>query len=403
MVASRSRSPRARASADAAAKKIIVNSWNEWDPLKHVIVGVPDESSVPALEPAFEAKAVGAGVDLGKVNLGRVRDPSVLKVAREQLDGLCDVLRSRGIQVDRPTPLPSTTGVQTPFFSASTLFGCMPARDMLLTIGSTIVEAPGSWRCRYWETMCYRDLLQGYWSADRQMKWMAAPRPLLVDESYNKWWALGTDEERAAWVKQDPPKFASNENEILFDAADTIRLGRDLFVQHGCTTNQMGIEWIRRQFPDHRVHTLNFPSDPWPMHIDATLVPLKPGLAMINPERPLPRKQAELFTEHGWDLIKAAPAAHKQPPPGCGSSVWLSMNVLSVDEHTVCVEASEVHQQKQLEDLGFEVIPVKLRDAYVCGGGLHCATADVHREGTLRNYFGDMSDVDSPDNGQDSA
>jgi glycine amidinotransferase len=388
---SRSRSPHTRAKSDS--KPIIVNSWNEWDPLKHVIVGVPDESSVPALEPAFEAKAVGAKVDLGKVVFGP-REAEAVKIAREQLDSLCNVLRSHGVTVDRPTPLPVMTGVTTPYFSAKTLFGCMPARDLLLTIGNTIVESPGSWRCRYWETMCYRDLLHGYWMADRQMKWMAAPKPKLTDESYSAWWALGTDDERAAWVKEDPPKFASNEHEILFDAADTIRLGRDLFVQHGCTTNLKGVEWIRRQFPDHRVHTLNFPSDPWPMHIDATLVPLKPGLALINPERPLPKDQAALFTEHGWELIEAAPAAHKHPPPGCGSSVWLSMNVLSLDENKVLVEASEIHQQKQMEELGLEAIPVKLRDAYICGGGLHCATADVHRVGKLQNYFADMEDVE---------
>jgi len=158
-----------------------------------------------------------------------------------------------------------------------------------------------------------------------------------------------------------------------------------------------GIEWIRRQFPDHRVHMLNFPTDPWPMHIDATLVPLKPGLALINPNRPLPKQQAELFTEHGWDLIDAAPAAHKNPPPGCGSSVWLSMNVLSLDESKVLVEASETNQIKQMEELGFEAIPVQLRDAYVCGGGLHCATADVHRAGKLRNYFADMEDLSTTD------
>ena len=34
-----------------------------------------------------------------------------------------------------------------------------------------------------------------------------------------------------------------------------------------------------------------------------------------------------------------------------------------------------------------EVIPVELRDAYAFGGGLHCCTADVYREGTLKIIF----------------
>ena len=35
---------------------IIVDSWNEWDPLKHVIIGKADGCCIPAPEPALEAK-----------------------------------------------------------------------------------------------------------------------------------------------------------------------------------------------------------------------------------------------------------------------------------------------------------------------------------------------------------
>ena len=34
-----------------------------------------------------------------------------------------------------------------------------------------------------------------------------------------------------------------------------------------------------------------------------------------------------------------------------------------------------------------EVIPVELRDAYAFGGGLHCCTADVYREGELKKII----------------
>ena len=37
-------------------QKTIVNSWNEWDPLKHVIVGKADGTCIPAPEPALDAK-----------------------------------------------------------------------------------------------------------------------------------------------------------------------------------------------------------------------------------------------------------------------------------------------------------------------------------------------------------
>ena len=42
---------------------------------------------------------------------------------------------------------------------------------------------------------------------------------------------------------------------------------------------------------------------------------------------------------------------------------------------------------EQLDRLGMEVVPVELRDAYAFGGGLHCCTADVRREGGCEDYF----------------
>jgi glycine amidinotransferase len=158
-------------------------------------------------------------------------------------------------------------------------------------------------------------------------------------------------------------------------------------VQHGFTTNLKGIEWLRRHFPDHRVHGVNFPGDPYPIHIDATFTPLRPGLILNNPQRRLPAEQREMFERNGWEILDAAQPAHNSPPPLCYSSVWLSMNVLVLDPKTVCVEASEVWQAEQMDKLGLEVIPVDLRDAYAFGGGLHCCTADVFREGGCEDYF----------------
>ena len=89
----------------------------------------------------------------------------------------------------------------------------------------------------------------------------------------------------------------------------------------------------------------------------------------------------------GWEIVDSAQPAHNEPPPLCYSSTWLSMNVLVLDPKTVCVEKSEKYQAEQLDKLGMEVIPVELRDAYAFGGGLHCCTADVYREGELKDYF----------------
>ncbi len=77
------------------------------------------------------------------------------------------------------------------------------------------------------------------------------------------------------------------------------------------------MDWLQRHFPDHRVHAVNFPGDPYPIHIDATFVPVRPGLIINNPNRKLNPDQKKIFTDNGWEIVEAAQPAHKTPPPLC--------------------------------------------------------------------------------------
>jgi glycine amidinotransferase len=152
-------------------------------------------------------------------------------------------------------------------------------------------------------------------------------------------------------------------------------------------TNAAGIDWLRRHFSKHRVHEVNF-REGAPMHIDATFVPLRPGLALSNRRRvPTNEKMLELFGANDWEIVPCAPPAHEKKAKLYFCSVWLSMNTLMLDSKTICVEASETDQMEQFDKLGCEVIPVPLLDVAAFGGGLHCATADVYRESKLEDYF----------------
>ena len=219
------------------------------------------------------------------------------------------------------------------------------------------------------------------------MRHESAPKPRLTDNDYRRDYLSDKigDQKRLEWTAKK--FFVTTEEEPLFDAADVLRFGKDLIVQHGFTTNLKGIEWLRRHYENHRVHAVNFPGDPYPIHIDATFTPIREGLIINNPQRKLPKEQKKLFEDNGWEIIDSAQPAHNSPPPLCYSSVWLSMNILVLDPKTVCVEKSEIYQAEQLDKLGMEVLPVDLRDAYAFGGGIHCCTADVYREGELKDYF----------------
>jgi glycine amidinotransferase len=363
---------------------VIVKSWNEWDPLKRVILGRADFCCIPAPEPAYDFEVPD---DYGMHGMYGPRPQAMVEAANAQLDAYAELLEGRGITVDRPTPIQWNRATGTPDWSCETQTGCMPPRDVLLTIGREILEATMSYRSRWFEYLAYRSLLNRYFEEDRGFRWETAPKPRLTDASYRRDYLSDdvSEEQRQQWV--DDRIFVTTEAEPLFDAADVCRMGKDLFVQHGFTTNLKGMEWLQRHYPDHRVHAVNFPGDQHPIHIDGTFVPLRPGLVISNPVRQLPEEQKEIFKKNGWEIVIAAKPAHEQSPPLCYSSVWLSMNCLLLDPKTVCCEASEVYQQEQFDKLGFDVVPVPFRDVYAFGGGLHCSTADVYREGTCEDYF----------------
>ena len=289
----------------------VVSSWNDFDPLRHLILGRADHTCIPPTEPATEAKIPEDSPMRGRWG---PRPLETVERANEQLDHFAAVLEGRGIRVDRPEPIQWNQAVVTPDFTTSCMFGCMPPRDVLLTVGREILSASMSFRCRYFEYLAYHPLMQRYFDEDPRFRWEQAPRPRLTDESYQSgYFDEITLEERLR--RTAALDFVTTEHEPLFDAADVLRIGRDLFCQHGLTTNRRGMEWLRRHFPEHRVHAVNFPGDPWPIHIDATFVTLRPGLVINNPTRRLPEEQRRIFEANGWEIVDAAPPAHNEPPP----------------------------------------------------------------------------------------
>ena len=366
----------------------IVNSWNDFDPLKRVIVGRADNTCISPSEPASEAKVP---LDSEMRGMTGPRPLATVEAANAQLDNLAKILEEKGVTVDRPEPLQFNQAVVTPHFMTGSQFGCMPPRDVLLTIGSDIICASMSFRSRFFEHYCYHKNLREYFEKDPDFRWIYGPRPELSDNSYDMHYWDDVDghevTEETLLERTANLEMVTLEHEILFDAADVLRLGKDLFIQRGLTTNFKAMDWLRRMYPDFRIHAVNFPGDPYPIHIDATFVPLRPGLIINNPHRRLPEEQRAIFEANDWEIVDAAMPAHENPPPLCYSSVWLSMNCLVLDHKTVIVEASETAQLEQMDKLGMNVIPVPFRDAYPFGGGLHCATADVYREGECLDYF----------------
>jgi glycine amidinotransferase len=277
------------------------------------------------------------------------------------------------VVVRRPDAVDWTIPYQTPDFGATRgLYSAMP-RDILLVVGDEIIEAPMAWRSRYFESRAYRSLIKEYFQ--RGARWTAAPRPQLSDASYSVCAEGGYDINAGRSV--------ITENEPLFDAADFCRIGRDIFCQVSQVTNRFGVRWLARHLGwEYRMHILTF-DDPKAMHIDATFVPLAPGRLMKNPERV--NRLPDIFSS--WEILYPPPPAVPDSHPLYFSSSWLSLNVLSIDEKRVIVEAEEQPLIDFRKRHRFEPIPVRLRNFGSLGGGFHCATSDIRRRGGLMSYF----------------
>lgn len=357
----------------------VINSYNEWDPLKEVIVGRVEGAAVPQLDVSVKTNTYSKSLSFFKKYGGQPFPEEHIKLASKELDEFCHILEREGVTVKRPDAIDFSVSYKTPDFESTGLYGAMP-RDILMAIGDEIIEAPMAWRSRFFEYRAYRTLMKEY--LKRGAKWSSAPKPMLSDELYDSGYPDKTEKERHALVEKE--QFVITEFEPCFDTADIIRMGKDVFVQLSHVTNRMGITWLRNHLKDKfRVHVIKF-KDPNPMHIDASFVPLRPGLMLYNPDRPC--YQAELFKKAGWELIEAPRPTIPDDWPLYMTSKWLSINLISLDAERVVVESHEEPLIKLFKNLGLNVIKVDFRHVYPFGGSFHCVTCDVRREGGLEEY-----------------
>lgn len=366
--------------ADIAAEEPLalpVSSHNEWDPLEEIIVGRLEGATIPSGHPVVTCNIPPWAARFQRLAAGFKYPDLLIERAQRELDEFIGLLESLDVTVRRPDAVDHKRRYGTPDWSSRGFCNTCP-RDSLLVIGDEIIETPMAWPCRYFETHSYRAILKDYFR--RGARWTAAPKPQLTDELFEPGFRVPEAGE--------PMRYILTEFEPVFDAADFVRAGRDLFVTRSNVTNQMGIDWLRRHLgPGYRIHEIESRCRT-PMHIDTTFVLLAPGKALINPEYVDADRLPDVL--RSWDILVAP-----EPEPVderllkitsmCGR--WLSMNVLMIDEKRVIAERHHTDMLRALEKWGFEPIPCDLLHYAPFGGSFHCATLDVRRRGTLQSYF----------------
>merc|ERR1719240_2613802 len=91
----------------------------------------------------------------------------------------------------------------------------------------------------------------------------------------------------------------------MIDAADCLLICDRMFGQQSLVTNIAGIRWLKRHFEPKgiQVHTLHFPYDLFPSHMDYTFVAVRPGLCLTNPDRPVVDEEVKIFKQNDWKMV----------------------------------------------------------------------------------------------------
>ena len=354
----------------------VVSTFNEWDPLEEVVVGIVEDAFIPPWDTIMPAVVHDASQWDFYRRVGGYRWPlEMLQRAEADVEGFVRLLQSEGVKVRRPERFPWGERLATPDWSLRSSCSALMPRDVLLVVGDLIVEAPMGWRSRYFEHHAYKRLCKEYFR--RGARWISAPRPQLSDAAYVPGFVAPEEDEEQ--------RFVLTEFEPLFDAADVIKCGRDLFVGRSSCCNEFGVEWLRRELaPDFAVHEVEI-HDTHPMHLDATFYPLAPGKLLVHPTRCA--KVPEMFARAGWDVFECPEPDMPESHPMYNCSRWISMNVLLLDEERVIVAKGEERLIAAFKRWGFTPIECPFYDFETIGGGFHCASVDIRRRGPLQSYF----------------
>lgn len=339
---------------------MIVNSQNEWDQLKSIIVGTAENLHYPNSDKVFALCDTLGTWEKSKQWRGYIPE-HVRAETEEDLQGLVDALEKLSVTVHRPQALEfSKITVGHDWIADG--FNAYNPRDSLLVIGDTVIECPMAMRSRQQEVLCYDHIRR---EAIRDgARWISAPKPRLLDtEIFVK--------DKTLHIPQDEP---------IFDAANVLRLGKDLLYLVSNTGNALGGRWLQnvlgKNYTVHFCHNLYAFA-----HIDSTITALNEEQFIVNASRvnetnlPAVLKDKDIIyvTE---DMIEPQNFWHYPY-----ASAWIAINMLSVNPSTVVIEKTQTKLMDLLSSKGFDVVPVGFRHARTLGGGLHCATLDLERIG----------------------
>ncbi len=390
-----------------------INSHNEWDKLREVVLGVAGHSM--AVLTWSRPGPIPESVREMAYDLAKKAYPQwLLDEVNEDLEGVSDIFERFGVKIYRPKVHDLTRMYSSPYGWSSTGNDIYNIRDLHLIVGNNVIESSSPVKSRYFEATALYNVWYEYFASG--FRWLVAPKPTLEGEVLSSYFM---DENNRELTREDlrykeltkgrlEKLHKLAEKEILFEAANTVRMGKDILYLISSSGNVLGARWLQSILGDeYRVHTTKeiYRSS----HIDSTVLCLRPGLVLLNSTRVNPNNCPRIFdkwdkiyfedvaplTEQEIDLQKNVRDTINSELIRLGfetnlevmGSPWVGMNLFSLDQETVMVDSRQINLMKVLEKHKITPVPVRLRHPYTHGGGIHCATLDTVRDSRLESYF----------------
>jgi glycine amidinotransferase len=357
-----------------------VNIHTEWGPLKETIVGSVFNMTPHNIDLSFKLFFNDNIKDVFLKN-SLVLQEKVIHERQEDLDAFADMLKKLGVIVHRPDKLETISRFKTEYFE-DFHSPCDNPRDQVLVVGNRIIETPCIWRKRYFEN----DLLKNIFLEKSALgaEWIKAPKPMMKDESFDLEYARNSQNQNIDWNYYD---LLEKNFEMMFDAAQCIKFGKDIVMNVSNKNHEMGYEWLKSTLgPDYRIHRVNLCDH----HIDSMFMPLAPGKLLINSDSMIAKIDQLPKALQKWDRIIV--------PEKCGpssgqllASANIYTNVFPIGNNVIVVFSEKADIEFELaillEKNGFEVIHIRLRHSRLFGGGAHCVTLDLNRDEVLEDFF----------------
>jgi N-dimethylarginine dimethylaminohydrolase len=317
-------------------------STNEWDQLKKVVVGIADNARVPNIDLSVRTVNYANLSDTNTIQIGPYPQ-QVIDEANEDLDTFVTFLKGEGVEVVRPN------------VTDCAYYNYCP-RDSVLIHGNKTIATPMPIRARKDEWRAF----------EHHLNEVSCTGVIFDDSMYNLDCVGNKD------------TLALNENLPAFDAANIIRANNDLLYLVSNSGNLAGAKMLQQELGDSvTVHLLK---DVYSyMHIDSTIAFLREGLLLANPSRITSK---ELLPEpfRSWDIIWCPEPSDIGHYPGYNNaSVWINMNLFSVNTNLVALEENQHSLRKELENYGIDCAMLPMRHQRTLGGGFHCVTLDLER------------------------